>query len=265
MKSKVFILLIILVAIYGLILLVLFVWQEKLLFFPTKLPASYTFQFEEDFEEISIQVEKEIHLNALLFKAIQSKGVILFLHGNAGAINTWGFGAPLYLQHQYDVLYVDYRGYGKSEGNIQSEQQLISDIQKVYDRLKERYSENTIIVSGTSIGTGIATQIAAANHPKLLLLNAPYYSLKKLIQEKTKVLPSFIIRYSLATHQYINKVECPIYLFHGQSDQLIPVHHAKELKQKAEQINLIVLEGTGHNDIPANSLYQEKMGEILMK
>jgi len=50
----------------------------------------------------------------LLFKSADTKGAVLFLHGNGGAIHDWGHGAGLYTQNNYDVLYLDYREYGKS-------------------------------------------------------------------------------------------------------------------------------------------------------
>ena len=93
---------------------------------------------------------------------------MFFLHGNGGAIHDWGQGAELYTANDYDVFYLDYRGYGKSDGKIMSENQLIADAQIAYNYLKERYLEKGIIVSGTSMGTGIAVQIAAQNKPQKL-------------------------------------------------------------------------------------------------
>lgn len=72
---------------------------------------------------------------------------------------------------------MDYRGYGKSEGSIKNEDELYSDVQEVYNYLKSFYNENKIIVLGYSIGTGPAAFLASKNHPKELILQAPYYSL----------------------------------------------------------------------------------------
>lgn len=114
------------------ICILLYAFQEKLLFFPTKLSADYTFTFRHPFEEKNYQVDGDVKLNTVLFKADSAKGIVLFLHGNGGAIHGWGDGAGVYLESGYDVLYLDYRGYGKSTGRIKSEAQLISSEFEMY-------------------------------------------------------------------------------------------------------------------------------------
>ena len=116
--SILFFLLLIYIAICSL----MYAMQERLLFFPEKLDKWHDFRtnYYTNFEEIFIPVEKGIELNALHFKTTNPKGVVLFLHGNAGSLNSWGAGADLYLKNGYEVFYLDYRGYGKSEGEIKS-------------------------------------------------------------------------------------------------------------------------------------------------
>ena len=140
---------ILLIACYVVILTGLYFVQEKLLFFPTKLTKQFQFTFEQEYIEKDIEVGENTRINTGLFKARESQGVVLFLHGNGGSIQEWGQGANLYLSNEYDLSSVDYRGYGKSEGKIYSEDQLIQDSQKVYEYLKEHYKEENIIVSGT--------------------------------------------------------------------------------------------------------------------
>ena len=114
---------------------------------------------------------------SILFPSDSSKGVILYLHGNTGALDKWGNISKTYTILHYDLFMMDYRGYGKSEGSIKNEDELYSDVQEVYNYLKSFYNENKIIVLGYSIGTGPAAFLASKNHPKELILQAPYYSL----------------------------------------------------------------------------------------
>ncbi len=254
-----------LVGLYAAVCLLLYLVQERLLFFPTQLPADYQFTFDSTFEEVSLTAADGTPLSAVHFKAASPKGAVLFLHGNAGAIHGWGQAADLYVDNGFDVLFLDYRGYGKSEGKITGEAQLIADAQLAYDHLKQDFEEDQIIVSGTSIGTGMAVQVAAQNAPALLLLNAPYASLASLIQEKTKIVPTPIIKYPLRSNQHLQQVRCPVYIFHGDRDELIPIQHALRLKKQYDHIALTVLNGYGHNNLTESPVYVAKMNEILSR
>lgn len=238
-------------------------FQEKLLFFPTKLSKNYVYHFDSIFEEIFLETNDGLKLNAVLFKSEERKGVVLFLHGNGGAINGWGKGSGIYTSNGYDVLYLDYRGYGKSEGEINNEKQLISDAQIAYDYLKRHYSEDKIIISGTSLGSGIASKLAKDNNPKKLLLNSPYSSLVKLIQEKVIFVPKQIIKYKFETNKIIEHIDCPIIIFHGDKDRVIPIDHSLYLKNKCPKIDLNILESFGHNNIWMSEEFEIKMKEIL--
>lgn len=248
---------------YFLICLLLYNIQEKLLFHPTKLPKEFVFQFNDNFEEVDLKTVDGVLLNALHFKSKEKLGAVLFLHGNGGALNGWGQTSKLFTQNGYDVFYLDYRGYGKSGGEISSEQELIDDAQLAYDYLKTHFKEEKIIISGTSIGTGIATIIAFQNSPKTLILNSPYFSLSSLIKEKIRIVPKFLIKYKLETEHYINDLNCPVFVFHGDKDNLIPYHHSEKLKAKNNKINLTILDGIGHNNIFQSKKYLLKMKDIL--
>lgn len=95
---------------------------------------------------------------------------LVYLHGNADSIDVWGKVAKTYNDLNYDVFLLDYRGYGKSEGQINGEQGLFDDIQTVYDEMKKRDSEDKIVVLGYSIGTGLAAKLTSTNKPHLLIL-----------------------------------------------------------------------------------------------
>ncbi|HSN48782.1 MAG TPA: alpha/beta fold hydrolase, partial [Flavobacterium sp.] len=176
MKKSILKILKIVAGIYIIVCLLLYFFQEKIIFFPQKLEKTYQFSFDQNFEEIYIKTKDNKSLNGLLFKADSARGLIFYLHGNAGSLSSWGEVAKTYTTLNYDVFMLDYRGYGKSEGSINGQTQFFQDIQTAYDQLKTKYPEETIIVVGYSIGTGIAAKVASANNPSLLILQAPYYS-----------------------------------------------------------------------------------------
>ncbi len=249
--------------IYVVICILLYFIQEKLLFHPTQLSKDYKFNFTDEFEELNLKTNDGIMLNAVHFKSKEKIGIVLFLHGNGGAIDTWGHTSKIFTNNGYDVLYLDYRSYGKSEGKIISELQLINDAQLAYDYLKNQFDENNIIISGTSMGTGMAAILASQNTPQKLILHAPYSNLSKLIIETVKIVPKPIIKYKFETEKHLATVKCPIYAFHGDQDRVIPVHHAMNLKALYDDIDLTILKGYEHNNITNSKVYLEKIREIL--
>src|SRR5215217_3292100 len=96
MKRMVFWILSILLLLYLLLCGLLYLVQEKFIFFPEKLPKDFTFRLAQPFEEISIETRDHLQLHALLFKTAQPKGVVFYLHGNAGSLNSWGEVAGIY-------------------------------------------------------------------------------------------------------------------------------------------------------------------------
>ena len=238
--------------------------QESMLFYPDTLPEDHEFTFQSRFQELDFQVDEETSLNGLLFPADSTKGLIFYLHGNAGAIDSWGYIADLYTENNYDFFILDYRGYGKSQGRISSENQLYSDMQIVYDSLKKDYEEENIVIIGYSIGSGPAAQLASTNNPQKLILKAPMYNMPDLAKKYIKILPSSLIRYKFSVDEYITKVKCPVIIFHGDQDEIIYTGSSYKLKERfKEGDQLIILEGQRHNGINENEVYKRELKEIL--
>ena len=255
--------------IYILFLLPILCWssiyffQEKLIFKPTKLTSDFQYQFDQHFLEKYFSVEGKIEIHGLLFPSIEKKGVILSLHGNSGKLNNIGYSSFIYTDLGYDVLFLNYRGFGKSDGSIESEKQLLNDAQIVYDDLKKEYGEENIIILGTSVGTGIGSFLASKNSPKKLILVAPYSNFKVLQKEKIKFVPDFIFRYELNSNDFLEGVRCPIIIFHGKKDQRIPFYHAERLKSNHEKIKLISFENYNHVDFLKESIYLNEIEKLL--
>lgn len=239
-------------------------FPRKLIFFPDKLDKNFRFSFNESFDEINIKNRNGDFLHGLLFKSNNSKGLIFYLHGNAGALNAWGMVANTYTSLNYDVFLLDYSGYGKSEGVIRSQTQLFNDVQLAYDELKQQYKEKTIVVLGYSIGTGLAAKLASANTPNLLILQAPYYSLSDVMRHKYPIIPTFLLKYRFQTNKYIQECKMPVVIFHGNQDEVIDYGSSLKLKEKLKAGDtLITLNGQGHNGMTNNPEYINALRKIL--
>lgn len=251
-------------ALYVALCLVLYVKQESLLFFPSRLAADYRFRFPGRFEERWTVAADGTRLHGLLFHAPVPKGHVFYLHGNGGDMSSWAEAAPTYTRLGYDVFFLDYRGYGKSEGRITSQAQLLSDVQTAYQHLSAEYPENQTVILGYSVGTGPATWLAARQHPKLLILQAPYFSMRDLATHLYPFVPGFLVRYPLPTNELIRQVSAPVVLFHGDRDEVI--YPASSLRLRAllkPSDKLIMLPGAGHNGMTDNPHYQSELAKVL--
>lgn len=257
---KVFIILLVL---YSVVCLLLYFFQERMIFFPEKLDRNYQFSFQRC-EEVYMSTKDRKTLHGLLFKADLSRGLIFYLHGNAGSVDSWGEVAKTYTDLGYDVFIMDYRGFGKSEGSLSGQEQFFEDVQVVYNEMKNRYEEDDIIVLGYSIGTGPAAKIASANQPKLLILQAPYYSLTDMMKHTYPIIPTFILKYKFETHEYLKRCKMPVVIFHGKQDEVIYFGSCIKLKKLLKAADqLIILDNQGHNGITDNPEYKKEMQKIL--
>ena len=243
----------------------LYFFQEKMLFLPTVLEQDYVYQFSYPFEELFFETEAHAIINAVHFKIEQPKGVILFLHGNAGDLSRWGVLAEYFVEKQYDVLIMDYRTYGKSKGKL-SEQALYHDGQYCYDYLKTMYQEDEITIYGRSLGTGIATYLAAKNKPKQLILETPYYSILDVAESRFSILPvKSLLKYKLLSYEFIKNTDCPILMLHGTDDSVVPYESAKKLFEASSksQTTFISIEGGGHGNLSSFEKYTKAIDLFL--
>jgi uncharacterized protein len=236
--------------------------QEKMIFYPQYLDRNYQYVFTQKFEELFIK-SGDGEINALHFKTDSSKGVILFFHGNAGALNSWGeLGEQL--TKGYDLFIFDYKGFGKSTG-AQSEYIFHEDSKVLYEYLKQSYPENNIILYGRSLGTGFATKLASEANPKMLILETPYYSFKSLAKHYFPYLPvSLILKWKIKTNEWIQQVKCPIAIFHGTEDEVIPYQQSVRLKKLLKSSDtLVTVKNASHNNISMFPEYNEGIKKLL--
>lgn len=264
LKFLTIILLVFFAVIYVITISYVYFNQVGMVFQSARLSKEYQFGYQQKFEELNIKSFDGVQLNGLLFKAENSKGLVFYLHGNAGTLETWGNIAGIYTRSGYDIFILDYRSFGKSEGEIENEEQLNKDVSVVYQTLKKRYPENKIIIAGYSIGSGLATILASENKPKALILQAPYYSFTELSSSRVPFFPNFMKKFSLETFEYLPKVKAPIYIFHGMQDQLISYQNSVRLnellKGKAHYYPLQYQDHIGMNE---NADFQDQLKIIL--
>ncbi|HYG01030.1 MAG TPA: alpha/beta fold hydrolase [Chryseosolibacter sp.] len=183
-----------------------------------KLPRDYKFEFNENFEELNFRAKDGGEVSSILFKADSSHGVICFWKGNGGNLQKWGQLAAKFLKYNYDLLITDYREHGKSKGDISFEN-FHSDAQLVYDFLKTKYSEEKILVMGYSLGTNIASRLAAANSPSMTVLIDPKYKFEDKYLRMIFPFPD-ITRFPFRTDLDISAINAPVIIITGTKSDL---------------------------------------------
>ncbi len=265
MPNWLYILLVVL-AVYSGISVLLYFLQEQLLFKPEKLPKDFQFFYEhQETEEYNLTTRDGAIINGLHFKTEKPKGVVLYLKGNSKSIKGWGKFAVDFTRNSYDVIMVDYRGFGKSTGK-RSQKKIKNDLQFVYNKIKEKVDEKHIILYGRSLGSGFATKLASVNNPCKLILEAPYYSLTKVTARYAPFMPfSIIMKYPLPTYKWIKYVQCPIHIIHGTNDTLIPFKTSLKLsKINPKRTRLYTVIDGGHKNLNNFESYHKMLDEILL-
>lgn len=246
----------------------LFYWwfQEKFIFVRFPLPASYKFQFPQPFEELRADRPDGASLHALHFPVAHPLGAVLYLHGNTGSLRRWGKRAPRFTTLKHAVLMPDYRGYGKSTGRL-SEAALHADALMWYDRLAAMYGEANVVVYGRSLGTGLAVPLAAERAPKALVLESPFANMLDVARHYLAILPyRWLLKYRFRSDMAIKRVKCPVYIFHGKRDPLVPYGSALRLYAAIPsdvQRELITFARGYHSDLAGYPRFRRKLRAIL--
>lgn len=245
-------------------LALVYLLQERFIFKPEKLHQGFQYKFDVPFRELFFDVEPNVRINGLHFTVKNPLGLVLYFHGNSRSIKGWSRYAKDFYRYNYDVVLVDYRGFGKSTGK-RSEAMMLKDMQFVYDTLAVQYHEHHIIVYGRSLGSGFAAKIASDNTPRYLILDAPYYSFKKVVERFLPFLPlRMLLRFHLRTDKWIKHVNCHTYIIHGTKDWLIPISNSEKLQAiNPKKITLVRIEGGGHNNLPSFPAYHNIIRDIL--
>ncbi len=245
---------------------VVFFAQRWIVFRPTKLAKNYVFQLDAPFEEKFFAVSNGDSLHTIFIKSPKqpSKGVVLYLHGNADNLQRWAQYHTELTSRGYDFFAMEYRGYGKSTGKP-DDKTMHEDARMCYNYLHDSYNAPQIVIYGRSLGTGVAAQLAAQVPAKCLILETPYNNINCAIAKHIYLnrLP-YNLDIDLQTEAYIPKISYPIYAFHGTNDQVISYACAKKIKPLlGVKDKFITIEGGGHKNLAHYPIFQEELNKML--
>ena len=253
--------------VYAAFLALLWWKQESLMFYPVPLPAHYPLATAPDIQERTVEVDGA-RLSVLHLQLREPKGVVFFLHGNAGNLAGWFSNAGFWRDAGYDLVMPDYRGFGKSTGHIASARQMREDVRAVWDSVAARYAGKRVVLYGRSLGTGLAADLGAqltaeGRAPDLTVLVSPYTSIRALTADFYPWVPGALVRYPFDTARHLPAIGGRVLLVHGERDTLVRVRHARELHQVRPSAELLVVPQAGHDDIHDFAQYREALRQAL--
>ncbi|DBA03096.1 TPA: hypothetical protein N0F65_003343 [Lagenidium giganteum] len=253
-------------ALFGGALLLLYVYQDKLLYFPTipgapKLtsdnPAGYRNpgEFSIDYEDVNITTADGVKLHAWLMKQpnYKTQATVVFFHGNAGNI---GFRLPnavhLFRKVKCNVLLVDYRGYGHSDGEP-TEHGLKLDAEAALDALLARpdIDRSKIVLFGRSLGGAVAVHLADKMPDKVaaIVLENTFLSISTMVNALMPMLRYFkplVLRIGWDSEKIIPRLTHPILFVAGLQDELVPHNHMQKLYTLAKSSRGAFWHGVDH-------------------
>lgn len=269
MKSKIVIyirLLLLALVLYIAGICFIFLFQRFIIFRPEPLPKNYSFDIDSPHEELFLITPDSNRINALFFPTQDSaRGVVLYFHGNADNLARWSRFHSDFTERGYDFFAIDYRGYGKSTGQV-DEDLFYQDARLAYNWLAKRYPPDHIIIYGRSLGSGPASHLAAEVRAKMLILETPFDNIRSLLltQAPVLILP-FELKYKFPNDEHIQKVSCPIYIFHGTKDRVVPYRSAERLKKHLKAGDFFyTIENGGHKDLSSFEIYQRMLDSLLI-
>jgi len=244
----------------------LYFLQDAILFHPVTLNRTYSYNFPEPHKDINIPIDSKDTLNLVDFASTDTiaRGIVLYFHGNKRNISWYAKYIPYFTRHGYQVLMIDYPGFGKSTGKL-TEQKLSDWALQVYKIARKRFPADSIIIYGKSMGTGIAAQLASTRDCKRLILETPYYDFPAVVSHYLPIYPAkWMLHYQLPTYQYLQNVTAPITIFHGTKDRVVTYKNSKRLLPFLKSTDeLISIEGGSHNNLYRYNETVNKLDSVL--
>ena len=255
------------VAVYGGLLLLIFLGQNRLVFMVThelyRTPAANGWRYDD----VRLDVDGGQTHGWYVHAATDARGVILFSHGNAGNIADRLESISIFRDLGFDVLAYDYGGYGESTGGP-SEARCYADIRAMWRYLTEErgIAAKRIVLFGRSLGAGPTCQLATEVEAAAVILESTFTSIPDRAQEMYRIFPArLILRIRFDNAEKIANLRSPLLVVHSPDDTLIPIHHGRVLFERASEPKTFLEIRGDHNEgfWTSGSLYRDGLTAFL--
>lgn len=254
-------------AIYIALVIILTIFQSKLIYFPVRPLEASPSAIELSYEIIRFATPDGESLVGWYIGNDKSDKVLLFCHGNAGNISHRLDSIRIFHDLGLSVFIFDYRGYGESSGKP-SEEGTYLDAEAALGYLtKDRgIDPSRIIVFGRSLGASVAAYLAKGRPVKGLIVESAMTSLPDLGAKVYPFLPVRLMsRFKYPTIEYVREADCPVLVIHSPDDELMPFEHGEKLFAAAREPKHFLRITGGHNEgfLLSSSVYTDGLKKYI--
>lgn len=246
----------------------MFINQENYLFFPSK---EYTAPRPElNIQEVWIKTSDNESLHAWWLENDKNNKTAIFFHGNAGNISDRISQVEIFKKLNLNALLIDYRGYGKSSGQIKKEEDIYLDSLAAWNYvIKEKgVPEKDIIIWGRSLGGAAAIDLAQKKQVFAVIAESTFYSVVDMAKKQYWFLPvGLVVKYKFLSNDKIKNIKVPIMIVHSRNDEIIPFEQGKRLFDNANQPKVFLEIVGGHNSgiFESYDKYIEEIDDFLRR
>lgn len=232
------------------LMLLLFVFQEKMVFFPGKRLSDTPETAGLHYEDVYLVTDDDIKIHGWYVPHPDAQATLLFFHGNAGNLSHRLESISIFHDIGLAVFIIDYRGYGRSEGRP-TERGTYRDAIAAWNYLvgERRLRPDEIIVFGRSLGGAVAAALAAKVTPAAVILESTFTSIKDMGKHYYPYLPvSWISRIHYPVDKYITSFKCPVLVIHSDQDEVVPARLGQRLFDSAPEPKMFLPVSGDHNN-----------------
>lgn len=248
-------------------------FEASVTFHPERAAAGGLWRVPVGAQEVWFQTADGLKLYGWLFRAGErpARATVIFFHGNGGNVSYCDWVGETLAERGLDVLLFDYRGYGRSEGDLSGERGLYADADAAYDFVTKDLGvpAGRVALYGQSLGTAAATDVASRRECGALVLESGLSSAGDMAGTILPWLPRFargLTHNKFDSVSKLKRVGCPVLVVHGDRDEIIPPEQGRKLFEAApEPKRLRIIEGAGHNDLSAagGRMYIDSLADFV--